>query len=66
VSIGWGVVAKVDRGSGFDFIRKKVGDEWVASSLTIEGSGNTLMFRRFEVKAVTKYSDHRPYSPSVN
>jgi hypothetical protein len=66
VTIGWGVVAKLDRGSGFDFVRKKVGDEWVASSLTIEGSGDTLMFRSFDVKAVTTYWNHRPYSPSVN
>jgi hypothetical protein len=60
--VGWGVVARVDRGSGFDFVRRKVADTWVASSLTIEGSGTTLMFRSFKVKTVTTYRGHRPYS----
>jgi hypothetical protein len=63
VSVGWGVVARVEPGSGFDLVRKKIGDTWVASTLTVEGSGRTLMFRRFEVKTVTTYSQHRPYTP---
>jgi hypothetical protein len=59
VSVGWGVVARVDRGSGFDFVRKKAAGEWVASSLTIEGSGTTLMFRSFNIKTVTTYRGHQ-------
>lgn len=60
LSIGWGVVARVDPGSGFDYTRKRIGDNWVPLELTIEGSGRTLLFRRFQVKTVTTYSDHRP------
>jgi hypothetical protein len=63
VSVGWGVVARVERGSGFDFVRKKVAGSWVASQLTIEGSGNTLLFRSFHIKTVTTYSNHEPYKP---
>ena len=59
LSIGWGVVARVDPGSGFDYTRKRIGDAWVPLELTIEGSGRTLLFRRFQVKTVTTYSDHR-------
>jgi hypothetical protein len=66
VSVGWGVVARVDPGSGFDFVRKNFAGAWVASELTIEGSGRTLLFRKFEIKTVTKYSGHRPYSATVN
>jgi hypothetical protein len=62
VSVGWGVVARVERGSGFDFVRKKVAGAWVASELTIEASGRTLMFRKFQVKTVTTYSGHQPYA----
>lgn len=62
VSVGWGAVARVDRGSGFELIRKKIAGEWVASSLTIEGSGNTLLFRSFKIKTVTTYSNHRAYA----
>ena len=61
VSVGWGVVARVERGSGFDFVRKKVAGSWVASQLTIEGSGNTLLFRSFHIKTVTTYTNHEPY-----
>lgn len=62
VSVGWGVVARVEPGSGFDFVRRRFNGTWVASELTIEGSGRTLLFRKFQVKAVTTYSDHRPYT----
>jgi hypothetical protein len=62
VSVGWGVVARVEPGSGFDFVRKRFNGTWVASELTIEGSGRTLLFRKFQVKTVTTYSDHQPYS----
>jgi hypothetical protein len=61
VSVGWGVVARVEPGSGFDFVRKKLAGTWVASELTIEGSGRTLLFRRFQIKTVTTYSNHQPY-----
>jgi hypothetical protein len=63
VTIGWGFVARVEPGSGFDFVRKKIGDSWVASELTVEGSGRTLMVRGFQIKTVTTYTNHRPYTP---
>jgi hypothetical protein len=61
VSIGWGVVARVETGSGFDYVRTKVADTWLPSKLTIEGSGRTLLFRRFQVKTVTTYTGHKQY-----
>lgn len=65
LSIGWGVVAQVDAGSGFDYVRKRISDTWVPLELTVEGSGRTLLFRKFEVKTVTTYSDHRPQRESA-
>lgn len=61
LAIGWGVVARVEAGSGFDYVRKRVGGAWLPSALTLEGSGRTLLFRRFEVRTVTTYTDHQPY-----
>jgi hypothetical protein len=61
VSIGWGVVARVEAGSGFDYVRTKVAGTWLPSKLTIEGSGRTLLFRSFQVKTVTTYTNHRRY-----
>jgi hypothetical protein len=66
LSIGWGVVARIEPGSGFDYTRTRVGDAWLPSELKVEGSGSTLLFRRFEVKTVTTYSRHQPYTPPSN
>jgi hypothetical protein len=63
VSIGWGVIARLEPGSGFDYVRKRIGSAWLPSELTIEGKGRTLLFRRFEVKTVTTYTHHQPYTP---
>ena len=66
LSIGWGVVARLEPGSGFDYRRTRVGDAWLPSELTVEGSGRTLLFRRFAVKTVTTYSRHQRYTSPVN
>jgi len=63
LSIGWGVVARVESGSGFQYVRKRIGADWVPLELTVEGSGRTLLFRRFSVKTVTTYSNHQRWSP---
>ena len=63
LSIGWGVVARVETGSGFEYVRKRIGADWVPLELTVEGSGRTLLFRRFSVKTVTIYSNHQRWSP---
>jgi hypothetical protein len=64
LAIGWGVVARVEAGSGFDYVRKRVGDAWLPSQLKLEGSGRTLLFRRFQVTTVTTYTNHQPYKPN--
>jgi hypothetical protein len=66
VTVGWGVVARVEPGSGFDFVRKKFAGTWVASELTIEGSGRTLLFRKFQIKTVTTYFGHHAYATPNN
>ncbi len=66
LSIGWGVIARLEPGSGFDYTRTRVSDAWLPSELTVEGSGRTLLFRRFAVKTVTTYTRHQPYTPPSN
>jgi hypothetical protein len=63
LSIGWGMVARVEPGSGFEYARKRIGSDWVPLQLTVEGSGRTLLFRRFSVKTVTTYTNHQRWSP---
>jgi len=64
LSIGWGMVARIDAGSGFEYVRTKVNNVWLPAKLTMTGSGKTLLFRRFEVSTVTTFTDHQPYSAS--
>jgi hypothetical protein len=60
------VIARLEPGSGFDYTRTRVSDAWLPAELTVEGSGRTLLFRRFAVKTVTTYSRHQPYTPPSN
>jgi hypothetical protein len=65
LSFGWGVVARIETGSGFEYVRKRIGDAWVPLQMTMEGSGRTLLFRRFSVKTVTTYSNHQRLTPQT-
>jgi hypothetical protein len=59
VSIGWGIVGRVHQGSRILFARRKVDDSWLPAEITFEGSGRTLLFRRFQIQATTTFSNYR-------
>lgn len=59
VSIGWGIVGRVHKGSRFVFARRKVEDTWLPSEVTFDATGRTLLFRKFEVHTTTTFSDYR-------
>jgi hypothetical protein len=59
VSIGWGIVGRVHKGSRFIFARRKVEDTWLPSQVTFDATGRSLLFRRFEVHTTTTFSDYR-------
>jgi hypothetical protein len=59
VSIGWGIVGRVHKGSRFVFARRKVEGTWLPSEVTFEGSGRTLLFRRFQIATTTTFSDYK-------
>lgn len=59
VSIGWGIVGRVYKGSRFVFVRRKVEDAWLPAEVTFDASGRTLLFRRFQIKTTTTFSDYR-------
>lgn len=63
VSIGWGIVGRVHRGSRFVFARRKIEDTWLPSEVTFDATGRTLLFRRFEVHTTTTFSDYRRGGP---
>jgi hypothetical protein len=59
VTIGWGIVGRIHKGSRFLLVRRFVEDVWLPSSLTYEASGRTLLFRPFHFSLTTTYSDHK-------
>jgi hypothetical protein len=59
VSIGWGLVGRVHKGSRFVFARRKIEDTWLPSEVTFDATGRTLLFRRFDVHTTTTFSDYR-------
>jgi hypothetical protein len=63
VTIGWGFVGRVHEGSRFEFRRRKVENAWLPAEVRFQATGRTLLFRRFDIEAVTSYSDYRRKEP---
>lgn len=59
LSIGWGMVARIHPGSGFEYARKKFQGAWLPSVFTVRATGRTLLFRKFQFETVTTYTDHK-------
>jgi hypothetical protein len=59
VSIGWGIVGRLHKGSRVLVERRPVGPLWLPWRMTCTASGRTLLFRPFEVNVVTEYSDYK-------
>ena len=59
VSIGWGIIGRVHKGSRLLFLRRRFANAWVPAEVTYEASGRTLMFRPFRFAVTTTYSDYR-------
>jgi hypothetical protein len=62
ISIGWGIVGRIYEKTRIVATRTRVGNIWMPSQFTIDASGRTLMFRAFEVRLATSYSDYKPRS----
>ena len=60
VSIGWGIVGRLHKGSRIVVERKRVGRLWLPARLSFVGTGRTLLFRWFELNLVTEYFNYRP------
>jgi hypothetical protein len=59
VSIGWGIVGRVHKGSRFVFARRRVEGTWLPAEVTFEATGRTLLFRRFQIATTTTFSDYK-------
>jgi hypothetical protein len=65
VTIGWGVVGRIHKGSRVLFVRRRVDTVWLPAETTYEATGRTLIFRPFQFNLTTTYSDYRRRDKSV-
>jgi hypothetical protein len=59
VTIGWGIVGRLHRGSRLVLTRRKVEGAWLPAEIRFDAAGRTLLLRSFELSAVTTYSDYK-------
>jgi hypothetical protein len=65
VTIGWGVVGRVHKGTRVFYLRHRFDNAWLPAETTYEASGRTLIFRPFEFHVTTTYSDYRRRDKTV-
>ena len=59
VSVGWGLVGRLHKGSRIVVERQRIGRQWLPWRLTFDASGRTLLFRTFDLNVVTEFSEYR-------
>ncbi|HMJ84978.1 MAG TPA: hypothetical protein VK504_17475 [Vicinamibacterales bacterium] len=66
VTIGWGLLARLRKGTKVTLQRTKVNDEvWLPANLRVVGTGRTLIFRGFKIDSLTEWSDYKRFSVST-
>ena len=65
VTIGWGVVGRIQKGSRVLYVRRRIDNAWLPIETTYEASGRTLIFRPFQFTVTTTYSDYRRRDKNV-
>ena len=66
VTIGWGVVGRIHKGSRVLSIRRRFENAWLPAETTYEASGRTLVFRPFQFSVSTLYSDYKRRDKTMN
>ena len=63
VTFGYGMVARLNRGSVVEVTRRRVDGAWFPVETHFQGTGRALIFRRFEFDYDRVYFDYKPFSP---
>jgi hypothetical protein len=61
VSFGWGMIAKLYKGSTARFTRRRIDGAWLPIESRFKGQGRALLFRRLDIDFARDYSDYRPF-----
>ena len=63
VTVGWGLVGRVHKGSTASYERQLVdGDAWLPWRARLSVRGRALLFRKFDIETETTWWDYRKYS----
>ena len=63
ISIGAGILAKVQKGSKLAFERRKINNEiWLPVRVDASLNGRLLLLKGINMREVTEYSDHKKYT----
>jgi hypothetical protein len=67
MSLGWGVLARVHKGTEFTFQRRKVnGETWLPARSSYRASARVLLLRRMRVASTSEYSNYRKFSVATD
>jgi hypothetical protein len=61
VSFGWGMIAKLHKGSIARFTRRRMDGSWLPVESRFSGTGRALMFRKVVIDFERNYYDYRPF-----
>lgn len=64
VSFGWGVIARLHRGSEVRFTRRRVGSVWLPVETSFDGTGRAVVVRKVSIHFRRTYYDYRPFEAS--
>jgi hypothetical protein len=59
VSIGWGIVGRLHKGSRLVVERRPVDGIWLPARLSFTATGKTLMFRAFSLDVASEYFQYK-------
>jgi hypothetical protein len=61
VSFGWGIIAKIYKGSTARFTRRRISDAWLPVATRFDGAGRAVMVRKVDIDFRRDYFDYQPY-----
>ena len=64
VSFGWGMVAKLYKGSTARFTRRRINGTWLPVESRFAGTGRAIVFRKLDIDFARDYYDYRPFDVS--
>jgi len=67
LTVGWGLIGRLHKGSHATLERTKVNDEvWLPAKLRLVGTGRAVMFRKFAIDSVTEWFDYKKFNVKTN